>query len=32
MKVEDFDFNNILIDDKSHEKILIYDLLFVSEK
>ena len=25
-KLEDFDFDNILIDDKLHENILIYDI------
>ena len=28
MKLEDFDFNNILIDEKSHENILIYDISY----
>ena len=27
IKVQDFDFDNILIDEKSHENILIYDIL-----
>ena len=27
-KQEDFDFNNILIDEKSHENVLIYDISY----
>ena len=27
IKLEDFDFDNILIDEKSHKNILIYDIL-----
>ena len=27
-KLEDFEFNNILIDKKLHENILIYDILY----
>ena len=26
IKIQDFDFDNILIDEKSHENILIYDI------
>ena len=26
IKIEDFDFDNILLDEKSHENILIYDI------
>ena len=26
IKLRDFDFDNILIDEKSHENILIYDI------
>ena len=26
IKIEDFDFDNILIDEKSHEKILVYNI------
>ena len=28
IKLEDFDLDNILIDEKSHENILIYDILY----
>ena len=28
IKLEDFDFNNILLDKKSHENILIYDISY----
>ena len=28
IKLEDFDFDNILIDKKSHENILIYDISY----
>ena len=28
IKLEDFDLDNILIDEKSHKKILIYDIDF----
>ena len=28
IKLEDFDFDNILIDEKSHENILIYDISY----
>ena len=28
IKLEDFDLNNIFIDEKSHENILIYDLSY----
>ena len=28
IKLEDFDFNNILIDEKSHENVLIYDISY----
>ena len=28
IKLKDFDFNNILIDEKSHKNILIYDTLY----
>ena len=28
VKLEDFDLDNILIDEKSHENILIYDTLY----
>ena len=28
IKLEDFDFNNILIDEKLYENILIYDILY----
>ena len=28
IKLEDFDIDNILIDEKSHENILIYDILY----
>ena len=27
-ELEDFDFNNVLIDEKSHENILIYDISY----
>ena len=30
IKLEDFIFDNILIDEKSHENILIYDILYES--
>ena len=28
IKYEDFDFDNILVDEKSHENILIYDVSY----
>ena len=28
MKIEDFDFNNILINEKSYENVLIYDISY----
>ena len=28
MKIEDFDFDNILLNEKSYENILIYDVLY----
>ena len=28
MKIEDFDFNNTLINEKSSENVLIYDILY----
>ena len=28
VKIEDFDFNNILLDKKSYENILIYDMAY----
>ena len=28
IKIEDFDFDNILLDEKSHENFLIYDISF----
>ena len=28
IKLEDFDFDNVLIDEKSHENILIYDISY----
>ena len=28
MKIEDFDFNNTLINEKSYENVLIYDILY----
>ena len=28
IKLEDFDFNNILIDEESHENILIYEISY----
>ena len=30
IKLEDFDFSNILIDEKSHKNILIYDISYKS--
>ena len=28
IKFKDFDFDNILLDENSHEKILVYDILY----
>ena len=28
VEIEDFDFNNILLDEKSYENILLYDILY----
>ena len=32
IKLEDFDLGNMLIDRKSHENILIYDILLIESK
>ena len=28
IKIKDFDFNNVLFDEKSYENILVYDILY----